>query len=220
MHLRHGFAGRLPAGGAHAADLEQIPQNPQFTAGEPWLLRFFDQVRFYPVSEQELDEQREAFREGRMQVRIEESEFDFAAYTDFLADNAEAIADFQHRRQQAFSAEVARWRSDDDEAEAQLLPPEEEDAIDGDLVSADLNGSVWKILVEPGQAVAAGQPLIVVEAMKMELAVTAPRAGIVKRISCRQGGRSGRATPCCGWKKRSERRGDDANHQRGAQGAA
>ncbi len=82
---------------------------------------------------------------------------------------------------------MARWRSDDDEAEAQLLPPEEEDAIDGDLVSADLNGSVWKILVEPGQAVAAGQPLIVVEAMKMELAVTAPRAGIVKRISCRQG---------------------------------
>ncbi|AKL40307.1 TPA: urea carboxylase [Serratia marcescens] len=162
-------------------------KNPQFTAGEPWLLRFFDQVRFYPVSEQELDEQREAFREGRMQVRIEESEFDFAAYTDFLADNAEAIADFQHRQQQAFSAEVARWRSDDDEAEAQLLPPEEEDAIDGDLVSADLNGSVWKILVEPGQAVAAGQPLIVVEAMKMELAVTAPRAGIVKRISCRQG---------------------------------
>ncbi|WP_163361612.1 carboxyltransferase domain-containing protein, partial [Enterobacter hormaechei] len=44
-------------------------KNPQFTAGEPWLLRFFDQVRFYPVSEQELDEQREAFREGRMQVR-------------------------------------------------------------------------------------------------------------------------------------------------------
>ena len=40
---------------------------------------------------------------------------------------------------------MARWRSDDDEAEAQLLPPEEEDAIDGDLVSADLNGSVWKI---------------------------------------------------------------------------
>lgn len=58
-------------------------KNPQFTAGEPRLLRFFDQVRFYPVSEQELDEQREAFREGRMQVRIEESEFDFAAYTDF-----------------------------------------------------------------------------------------------------------------------------------------
>lgn len=120
-------------------------KNPQFTAGEPRLLRFFDQVRFYPVSEQELDEQREAFREGRMQVRIEESEFDFAAYTDFTADNAGAIADFQHRQQQAFSAEVARWRSDDDEAEAQLLPPVEEDAIDGDLVSADLNGSVWKI---------------------------------------------------------------------------
>ena len=186
MHLRHGFAGRLPAGGAHAADLEQIPQNPQFTAGEPWLLRFFDQVHFYPVSEQELDEQREAFREGRMQVRIEESEFDFAAYTDFLADNAEAIADFQHRQQQAFSAEVARWRSDDDEAEAQLLPPEEEDAIDGDLVSADLNGSVE----DPGGAGAGGGGRAAADRGRGdEDGIGGHRAArrIVKRISCRQG---------------------------------
>ncbi|CAI0743333.1 Acetyl-/propionyl-coenzyme A carboxylase alpha chain [Serratia entomophila] len=163
-------------------------KNPQFSAGEPWLLRFFDQVRFYPVSEQELEVQREAFREGRAQVRIEDSEFDFAAYGRFLADNAADIADFQQRQQRAFSHEVARWRADEDEAEAQLPPPEDDqEEIDGYLVSADLNGNVWKILVEPGQSVAAGQPLIVVEAMKMELAVTAPRAGVVKRISCHQG---------------------------------
>ncbi len=163
-------------------------KNPQFSAGEPWLLHFFDQVRFYPVSEQELDEQREAFREGRAQVRIENSEFDFAEYSRFLADNAEDISAFQQRQQQAFSHEVTRWQEEEGEAEAQLLPPQDdEEEVDGYLVSADLNGSVWKILVEPGQQVEAGQPLIVVEAMKMELAVTAPRAGIIKRISCQQG---------------------------------
>ncbi|MGX1957728.1 urea carboxylase [Serratia proteamaculans] len=163
-------------------------KNPQFTAGEPWLLHFFDQVRFYPVSEQELDEQREAFREGRAQIRIEDSEFDFAEYSRFLVDNAEDISAFQLRQQQAFNHEVTRWQEEEGEAEAQLLPPQiDEEEVDGYLVSADLNGSVWKILVEPGQQVEAGQPLIVVEAMKMELAVTAPRAGIIKRISCQQG---------------------------------
>lgn len=163
-------------------------KNPQFSAGEPWLLHFFDQVRFYPVSEQELDEQREAFREGRAQIRIEDSEFDFAEYRRFLTKNAEEISAFQQRQQQAFNHEVTRWQAEEGEAEAQLLPPQDdEEEIDGYLVSADLNGNVWKILVEPGQTVEAGQPLIVVEAMKMELAVTAPRAGIIKRISCRQG---------------------------------
>jgi urea carboxylase len=163
-------------------------KNPQFTVGEPWLLHFFDQVRFYPVSEQELDEQREAFREGRAQIRIEDSEFDFAEYSRFLVDNAEDISAFQQRQQQAFNHEVTRWQEEEGEAEAQLLPPQiDEEEVDGYLVSADLNGSVWKILVEPGQQVEAGQPLIVVEAMKMELAVTAPRAGIIKRISCQQG---------------------------------
>jgi biotin carboxyl carrier protein len=131
--------------------LEQISQKPAVQPGEPWLLHFFDQVRFYPVSEQELDEQREAFREGRAQIRIEDSEFDFADYRRFLAENAEDINAFQQRQQQAFSHEVTRWQAEEGEAEAQLLPPQtDEEEVDGDLVSADLNGSVWKILVEPG----------------------------------------------------------------------
>ena len=47
------------------------PQHPAFVKGEPWLLKFFDQVRYYPVSEEELDQQRQAFREGRLEVRVE-----------------------------------------------------------------------------------------------------------------------------------------------------
>ena len=74
------------------------------------------------------------------------------------------------------------------EAAANAVQLEEDDADqDGHLVSADLNGNIWKILVEPGQQVVEGQPLIVVEAMKMELSVNAPCAGTVLKISCQQG---------------------------------
>jgi len=166
-------------------------KNEQFQQGEPWLLHFFDQVRFYEVSEAELDEQRDAFREGRAQVRIEHSDFDFAEYQRFLADNADDIADFRAHQQQAFKSEVAHWQAQESaavEAAANAAPPEEEaGSQDGQLVSADLNGNIWKILVEPGQQVQAGQPLVVVEAMKMELSINAPCAGTVSRISCQQG---------------------------------
>ena len=50
-----------------------------------------------------------------------------------------------------------------------------------------MSGSVWKVLVQPGQRVEAGTPLLVVEAMKMELAVIAPVAGIVKSVRCQPG---------------------------------
>ncbi len=163
-------------------------KNPQF-AGEPWLLKFFDQVRFYPVSEAELMQQREAFREGRAQIRIEESEFDFAAYRRMLSENAADIAGFRKRQQSAFDTEVAHWRSYPQQAPESPLNMAEIPAAgrEGELVSADLNGNIWKILVEPGQQVKQGEPLIVVEAMKMELMVSAPCDGTVTHISCLAG---------------------------------
>ncbi|MCA1921103.1 5-oxoprolinase/urea amidolyase family protein, partial [Buttiauxella noackiae] len=163
-------------------------KNEQF-GDEPWLLKFFDQVRFYPVSEDELTDFRAAFREGRAQVRVEEVEFDFAAYTLFLADNADDIADFRTRQQQAFALEVANWKEQESAAVESAMSAQLEVVEDqpGQLVSADLNGNIWKILVEPGQVVKQGEPLIVVEAMKMELMVAAPCDGTVLRVSCQQG---------------------------------
>lgn len=160
-------------------------KNAQFADGQPWLLHFFDQVRFYPVSEAELDEFREAFREGRAEIRIEHSEFDFAEYNRFLADNAADIHAFQARQKAAFDAEVKLWQDDDPAAATPLVAPQDDEGdLDGHLVSAEMSGSVWKVLVEPGQCVEAGTPLLVVEAMKMELAVTAPVAGVVKSVRC------------------------------------
>jgi acetyl-CoA carboxylase biotin carboxyl carrier protein len=49
-------------------------------------------------------------------------------------------------------------------------------------VLSDLNAMVWKIEVAAGQRVSAGDTLMVLEAMKMEIPVTAPRGGLVSAI--------------------------------------
>ena len=47
-----------------------------------------------------------------------------------------------------------------------------------------MTASVWNIAVEAGQRVQAGQKLMVLEAMKMEIAVSAPSAGTVEMLNC------------------------------------
>lgn len=49
-------------------------------------------------------------------------------------------------------------------------------------ITAPLAGSVFKILVEPGQSVKAGETVVVLEAMKMETEINAPKDGVVKEI--------------------------------------
>ncbi|MFA5677250.1 MAG: urea carboxylase [Pseudomonas sp.] len=165
-------------------------KSPAFINGEPWLLKFFDQVRYYPVSEQELDEQREAFREGRLTLHIEQSWFDLAEHEQFLQDNADSIAAFKVRQQSAFSREVALWQAEEaahvDEAlqrTTQCAPID----VDGHAVTADISGNIWKLLVQPGQQVEAGHPLLIVEAMKMEFAVHADRCARISSIHCEAG---------------------------------
>ena len=54
-------------------------------------------------------------------------------------------------------------------------------------VAAPMPGRIVKVLVQPGEAVRARQGLVVVEAMKMENEVRAPRAGIVGEVRVREG---------------------------------
>jgi 3-methylcrotonyl-CoA carboxylase alpha subunit len=56
-----------------------------------------------------------------------------------------------------------------------------------EVLSAPMPARVTVIAVEPGQAVAKGDVLVKLEAMKMELAVRAPRDGTVTRVACRLG---------------------------------
>ncbi|WP_445938132.1 acetyl/propionyl/methylcrotonyl-CoA carboxylase subunit alpha [Pseudomonas sp.] len=54
-------------------------------------------------------------------------------------------------------------------------------------LTAPMNGSIVRVLVEAGQAVEAGAALVVLEAMKMEHSIRAPHAGTVKALYCKEG---------------------------------
>ena len=164
-------------------------KNRAFENGEPWLLKFFDQVQYYEVSEDELTVMREDFREGRLLPDIVEETFEIAAHERFLDANADSIAAFRARQQAAFAEEVARWQADAAMSPDVIPEPPRPslEAADGEPVHADISGNIWKLLVEAGQTVAAGDPLLIVEAMKMEFTVPAPMDGTVSALRCQAG---------------------------------
>jgi urea carboxylase len=164
-------------------------RTPEFA--RPWLLRFFDQIRFFPVSEQELLEAREAFPHGRYPLRIESTTFSYADYARFLSQHADSISAFKRRQQTAFEAERGAWKAQGldsfvaDEAasvaEAMDLP------ADCRGVESPVTGNVWKILVEPGAHVEQGAAVLILESMKMEVEVRAAQAGRVRELRCKPG---------------------------------
>ncbi len=172
----------------------RFKQTDAFTDDKPWLLRFFDQIRFHPVSEHDLLKIREDFPLGRYRLKIEESKFSLREYNAFLRDNAASIAAFKKTQQAAFEAERERWRvtgqaeyagetaHDDADAKGKL-----ETHRNGRTVASQLAGNVWKIPVKAGDRVSEGDALVIVESMKMEFPIAAPFAGKVLQVICREG---------------------------------
>jgi acetyl-CoA/propionyl-CoA carboxylase biotin carboxyl carrier protein len=56
-----------------------------------------------------------------------------------------------------------------------------------DLVESPLQGNMWKVLVKQGDTVDEGQLLCIIEAMKMENEITAPKAGVVQELHVTEG---------------------------------
>ena len=166
-------------------------RSPSFAGGKPWLLRFFDQIRFFPVSHDELMQWRRDFPFGRRRITIEEESFRLADYRRFLADNHADIAQFQARRQAAFEAERAEWERRDEFSRAEQLASEGAAAPSAarihvpegsELVEAPLSGIVWKTLVKAGDRVRKGAAVVSIEAMKMQCDVASHTDGIVREI--------------------------------------
>ncbi|MEK3884989.1 urea carboxylase [Paenibacillus sp. PL2-23] len=158
-----------------------------FKPGQPWLLRFFDQIRFYPVSPEELLVMREDFLRGRFEADIEETTFDLGEYLRFLESIEDSAAAFRETQQAAFQAERDSWKKlglAEYVSEQDTAPPAEEEALPADAIAVRSNmpGSVWKVVASAGQAVRKGDTLLIQESMKMEFAQQAPCDGVVGSI--------------------------------------
>ncbi|KAI3425770.1 hypothetical protein D9Q98_007745 [Chlorella vulgaris] len=186
-----------------------------FQPGKPWLLRNFDQVRYYEVSEDELEVLRADFRNGRLEIRIEEASFDVHEYNQFLKSVAGEYEELRQRQRKAMAEQMAidaemlqkmdaAHRSGLAHAQSSVMRvamgENDSDPYDGQpgtAVTAAVTGTVWEIKVELGTAVKAGDTLVVLEAMKMEYAVTAPCDGILKHVCVQQADMVQQGSPLC-----------------------
>jgi urea carboxylase len=169
-------------------------QTANFKDGKPWLLRFFDQIRFFPVSPRELAEARDAFPYGKYELKTEDTLFRLADYRAFLTSNEAGITAFKSRQQAAFEAERQRWRElglatyvAEDDGTAAALDAEPSLPLGQAAVESPVHGNVWKVLAEPGMKIEPGQVVVVVESMKMEMMVRAVAGGVVREVLCRTG---------------------------------
>jgi urea carboxylase len=165
---------------------------PAFVEGSPWSLRFFDQIRFYPVSADELLEARDKFPHGRYELRVEETTFNLKEYTSFLDSISIEAAAFKKQQKEAFNAERERWRQAGlvTVAESETAPEVETVKVvtkGCEGVSSPMTASVFQVAVEKGQIVTDGQKLVVLDAMKTEVVIASHVDGVIEDIFCAQG---------------------------------
>ncbi|HEY6643490.1 urea carboxylase [Povalibacter sp.] len=168
-------------------------QTAEFTDGKQWLLRFFDQLRFYPVSADELLRLREEFVRGQFQLEVEPTTLKLRDYRQFLAANRPSIDAFKSKQQAAFEAERERWHAsgrltfDSDGAAATDREAAQELPEGTAAVTSPVTGNVWSIAARVGQKIREGDELLVVEAMKMEIPILADEGGEIVEIRCEPG---------------------------------
>lgn len=160
---------------------------------QPWLLRFFDQIKFYEVGADELTQIRQDFPQGRYPIRVEEGSFKLSDYEAYLDENATDIQAFTSKREAAFDEELARWKAsgqinfssdtaDTNDEEEKLDLPSDMKAVESSVA-----GNIWKNHVLEGSSVKEGDVVMTLESMKMEIDVYAPCNGVVYQIRRQEG---------------------------------
>jgi urea carboxylase len=170
----------------------RLRSTESFKPGKPWLLRFFDQIQFYPVEAEELLKLREDFLRGRYEADITETTFDLGEYLNFLGSIEESTAAFKEKQQASFQAERESWKelglaeyvAEHEPARAE----QEEQLLEGAAaIRCTMPGSVWKVLVGVGEQVKKGDTLLIVESMKMEFSQQASCDGVVCSVHVEPG---------------------------------
>ena len=160
---------------------------------QPWLLRFFDQIRFYEVSAEELQEIRQDFPQGRYPIRIEEGSFKLSDYQTYLNDNAADIDAFTRKREAAFEQELAHWKAtgqinfESDSGDKQGADEKISLPADMSAIESPVAGNIWKTHVAEGSYVKEGDLVMTLESMKMEIDIHATSTGVVYKIRRQEG---------------------------------
>ncbi|RXK01243.1 urea carboxylase [Arcobacter sp. CECT 8986] len=159
---------------------------------KPWLLRFFDVVKFYPVSHDELMDIRSKFLFGKYSLKIEEGSFNLKEYKKFLESKKTQIDEFNQMRQKAFNDEKNMWKEKGlDSFKAQDAHHEVKDEIelgdDEEAVESIMSGNIWKMQVKVGDKVKASDVIVVLESMKMEVEIEAELSGTITKILYKEG---------------------------------
>lgn len=159
---------------------------------KPWLLRFFDQVKFYLVSSDELHDIREKFLYGKYPLKIENGTFKLKEYKEFLDKNQKEHTTFQDMRKQAFEDERLMWKEkglDKFNVQSEVIETKDEIVLgeNEEAIEAIMSGNIWKIEANVGDKVKAGEVLVILESMKMEVDIETNISGTVEKILFKEG---------------------------------
>lgn len=163
-----------------------LRETEYFKKGKPWLLNFFDRLKFYPCSAEEILRYRDDFLRGKFRIEIEETTFHLGEYKEYLESIKESAAKFKAHQEASFEAERQRWIEqglDHFVSETKEIQTGNDVLPDGcEPVNATIPGSVWKVIAEEGQAVKKGDVIAVLESMKMEFPIESDYDGTVEKI--------------------------------------
>ncbi|ETN43925.1 urea carboxylase [Cyphellophora europaea CBS 101466] len=166
-------------------------RKPNYTPDAPWLYNTFDQVVFHAVSRAEFDAINQRFQMGLYEIKVEDSVFEMKKYIQLTRDTAEEVARIGQRQRECAAIELEkenellqRWKAEkqargdqgvekQQDKDAALL----ESNANATRVLATMSARVWKQVASNGSMVKSGEDLLVLEAMKMEIAVKAPGDG-------------------------------------------
>ena len=168
-----------------------LRETEYFKKGKPWLLNFFDQLKFYPCSAEEILQYRDDFLRGKFKIEIEETTFHLGEYKQYLESIRESSKAFKDHQEAAFEAERRRWHEQGLDHFVSEEPEHHVDEVvipDGcEGVYATIPGSVWKVLAESGNTVKKDEEIVVLESMKMEFPVQVENSGKIKELYVKAG---------------------------------
>lgn len=150
------------AGPTKGNSQEEQQQQQQF------MLRIFDRISFYAITEAELDAAQESGAQDDL-VRIEDGVLDLAAHEAWADANREGITAAAAQRARAiesapFLGELTRPREADDTVAGWARAEEQDEVGEGEdgceRVKAGIPGRCWRLLVEEGDVVKAGSVLV------------------------------------------------------------